>query len=253
MRTCIYCGTAKSYEEFSDEHIWPDALGGDFLPPFWRTDDVCGKCNSVSGIFVDGAFIKSVQGSSERGMDALDYLDSKEATGVLPLSYVGTIQNIAAQDGEMVDFWVCAPGANVLHFRKAGEEGLWDAYVGGDPRSQAKRSRAGRVVMALTSAEPFWVFTALSSVRNHFPKADKFVANLGLPPTAKHFKNFDLSDPQQAADHQYFEEFESLNDKGEHLRTRASEWKLRSSRLHQDSSDGVSDISRPKTYMIGRE
>jgi ribosomal protein L30 len=59
MKTCIYCDREKADGDFSDEHIWPDALGGDFLPPeIWRTNDVCGQCNSLSGVFVDGSFIR---------------------------------------------------------------------------------------------------------------------------------------------------------------------------------------------------
>jgi hypothetical protein len=58
MKTCIYCGEDKGASEFSDEHIWPEALGGDHLPDFWRTDDVCEKCNNLSGLYVDGAFVK---------------------------------------------------------------------------------------------------------------------------------------------------------------------------------------------------
>lgn len=65
MKTCIYCGLDKKNNEFADEHIWPDALGGDFLPTFWRTDDVCGSCNNMSGVFVDGAFIKSFFGAGD--------------------------------------------------------------------------------------------------------------------------------------------------------------------------------------------
>jgi hypothetical protein len=62
MKTCIYCGEEKNPYEFSDEHIWPDALGGDDLPDFWRTDDVCQKCNNLSGLYVDGAFVKGWPG-----------------------------------------------------------------------------------------------------------------------------------------------------------------------------------------------
>jgi hypothetical protein len=217
MKTCIYCGFEKPEEEFSDEHIWPDALGGDFLPPFWRTDDVCAKCNSASGVFVDGAFIKSFFVSGERSLDALDYLDPDKPTGILPLSYLGTIQNIATQEGEVADFWVCAPGANIVHFRKASEEGTWNTYAGGDPRRQSKRSKAGRAVIALTSKEPYWVYTALSSVKHHFAKADKFVTNVQLPPTAKHFRELDPNDPQQAADLRFFKVMEENAARGERL------------------------------------
>lgn len=41
MKSCIYCGEQKSFDQFSDEHIWPNALGGDYLPhDVWRTDIV---------------------------------------------------------------------------------------------------------------------------------------------------------------------------------------------------------------------
>lgn len=221
MKTCIYCGFDKPEDEFSDEHIWPDALGGDFLPPFWRTDDVCEKCNSASGVFVDGAFIKSFFVAGERSLDALDYLMPDNPIGIIPLSYLGTIQNVACrQEGETADFWVCAPGANIVHFRKANEEDTWNTYAGGDPRRQSKRSKAGRVVVALTSAEPYWVCTALSSVKHHFAKADKFVTNLELPPTAKHFRMLDPNDPEQAADLQFFNVIEANRERGEGLHNR---------------------------------
>lgn len=220
MKNCIYCGFDKPENEFSDEHIWPDALGGDFLPPFWRTDHVCGKCNSASGVFVDGAFIKSFFVAGERAIDALEYLDPDKPTGILPLSYLGTIQNIATQEGEVADFLVCAPGANIVHFRKASEEDTWDAYAGGDPRRRSKRSKAGRVLVGFNSAEPYWVCTALSSVKGHFPKAEKFVTNLELPPTAKHFRELDPKDSQQAADLQFFNEIEANSTRGEWLHNR---------------------------------
>lgn len=222
MKHCIYCGFEKPEEEFSDEHIWPDALGGDFLSQFWRTDDVCGKCNSASGVFVDGAFIKSFFVSAERSMDGLDYLDPDKPGGILPLSYLGTIQNIPTREGEVADYWVCAPGANIVHFRKASEEDTWNTYAGGDPRRQSKRSKAGRAVMALTSAEPYWVATALSSVKHHFAKADKFVTNLGLPPDAKHFKELDQNDPLQASDRKFFDELEAASIRGERVHNTVS-------------------------------
>lgn len=218
MKSCIYCGVDKPDDEFSDEHIWPDALGGDFLPIFWRTDDVCGTCNSMSGVFVDGAFIKSFFGTGERSFDALDYLNPDKPTGILPLSYLGVIKDIPTQNGEIADFWVCAPGANIIHLRKAGEETTWNAYVGGDPRRQSKRSKAGRVLVTVTTSEPYWVVTALASVKHHFAKADKFVTNVGLSPTAKHFSELDSADPQQAADRRFLDEFEAKADRGDHVR-----------------------------------
>src|SRR5688500_7383766 len=95
MRTCIYCGEEKEENSFSDEHIWPDALGGDYLPDFWRTNDVCQRCNSLSGVFVDGAFIRSWIGSAERATGALEYLDvSRPGKSILPLDYLGKLQDV---------------------------------------------------------------------------------------------------------------------------------------------------------------
>jgi hypothetical protein len=56
MRRCIYCDRDTD-SDFTDEHIWPDGLGGDYLPKdVWRTNDVCGKTNNLCGLYVDGSF-----------------------------------------------------------------------------------------------------------------------------------------------------------------------------------------------------
>ncbi|SDF01385.1 HNH endonuclease [Paracoccus isoporae] len=214
-RECIYCGHVKEAAAFSHEHIWPDALGGDHLPDFWQTDDVCRSCNSMSGVFVDGAFIKSFPVTEERADDALSYLSPDQPTGALPLHYLGVVQNVRPKDGEVIDFWVTI-GANVLHIRKE-EEDTWNAYAGGDPRRSSKKSKAGRVIVSLTSAEPYWVWTSLRSVLQHFPKAKRFVTNLELPANATKFQELDPSDTQQADDLRIVREFEGLRERGEHI------------------------------------
>ena len=89
-RRCSYCGRTKLIAEFNLEHIWPDALGGDALPPPWLTEKVCARCNELSGRFVDGEFIKSWFISHERSNAAREYLDwSQPERNWLPLSYMG--------------------------------------------------------------------------------------------------------------------------------------------------------------------
>jgi len=112
---------------------------------------------------------------------------------------------------------VCAPGANVLHIRMEEKEDTWNAYAGGDPRRGSKSSKAGRVIVSLTSAEPYWVCTSLRSVLQHFPKAKRFVTNLGLPANATKFRELDPSDAQQADDLRIVREFEGLRERGEHV------------------------------------
>ncbi|TDL79764.1 HNH endonuclease [Palleronia sediminis] len=215
-RECIYCGQTKEATEFSHEHIWPDALGGDHLPDFWHTNDVCRSCNSMSGVFVDGAFIKSFPVTAERANDALSYLSPDQPTGALPLNYLGVVQNVRPPEGEVIDYWVCT-GAKVLHIRMDGKEDMWNAYAGGDPRRSSKKSKAGRVIVSLTSAEPYWVCTSLRSVLQHFPKARRFVTNLKLPENATKFQELDPSDAQQADDLRIVREFEALPKRGERV------------------------------------
>lgn len=74
LTNCPYCGCNKSSDELSHEHFWPTALGGDLIHDVRRSDDVCRVCNNRSGVFVDGAFIKSFAVMSERTTDALAYL-----------------------------------------------------------------------------------------------------------------------------------------------------------------------------------
>lgn len=212
---CIYCGQAKSPDELSLEHIWPDALGGDYLPDFWRTKAVCRRCNSISGVFVDGAFIKNFPITYERSHEALSYLRPDSPTGSLPLTYLGIIQNVRPADGEVIDFWLCTPGANVLHIRNEETEDTWNAYAGGDPKRGSKKSKAGRVIVSFTSAELYWVCTALRSILKHFPRAKRFVTNLELPDNVTKFRRLDPADPQQANDLGIVREFEKFRKRGE--------------------------------------
>ena len=220
-RRCVYCDLEKPASEFSTEHIWPNALGGDFLPEFWKTDDVCRKCNNMSGVFVDGAFIKNFPVVGERAHDALSYLSPDDPTGAVPLNYSGVVRNVQPASGEVIDFWVCT-GANVLHIRMDETEDRWNTYVCGDPRRGSKKSKAGRVIVSLTSSEPYWVCTALRSILHHFPKAKRFVTNLELPADATYFHELDSADPQQAEDLRIVREFEGLRERGENVHSRAA-------------------------------
>ena len=211
-RECIYCGETKPISDFSLEHIWPDALGGDYLTGLWQTNDVCKRCNSISGVFVDGAFIKSFAVSCERSADALDYLEGNQNTGTVTLSYLGILQNIPTSEREVIDYWAM-PGANIMHFRDKGEE-IWESYAGGDPRRSSKRSRAGRVIVSLTSADPFWIVTSLRSVMQHFPKSERFITNLELPSSARNFQELDASNIKHEADLAAVQEFDRLSKAG---------------------------------------
>ncbi len=198
VKLCLYCGVEKSEDEFSDEHIWPDALGGDYLPhDVWRTDNVCQKCNSVSGVFVDGAFIRSWIGKAELSSGSFEYLAGRDKAGPIPLDYVGPLENVPLPEGHTADFWVGPCGANIIHIRRDDADEQWATYAGGDPR--AKKKKAGRAYIALTSENEFWILVSLASFYRHFDRAERFVVNSEIP-TDWPFNAIDKTDPVQAED-----------------------------------------------------
>ena len=215
-----YCGLEKPRDEFSDEHIWPDALGGDHLPDLWRTHDVCIKCNSMSGLRVDGAFIKSWIGAAERATGALEYLSLKHPdASVLPLNYMGPLPDVPTQPGELAEYWIGPCGAIIIYVRPDDTEEDWKSYAGGDPRS--KPAKTGRAYITLTSEQPFWVLVSLASFKAHFKKAQRFIVNMDVPPQWRGvFRRPDTSEPVQAADMAIVNAVRSAGNNGEEIRVR---------------------------------
>ena len=201
MKTCIYCGRDKPEADFSDEHIWSEALGGNHLPSVpWRTDEVCRICNNLSGLYVDGSFIKSWAGTAERAMGTLEYL-GRDTLGnaVLPLNFLGQLPEVPVADGEIAEYWSGPCGANIIHVRPTDKDDNWAAYAGGDPR--VRKLDAGRAYMALTSEHPFWIAVSLNSFKSHFSKAQRFITNAEVPKEWSHLiQEPDLNDAVRARD-----------------------------------------------------
>lgn len=181
MKLCLYCNQEKPAKEFSDEHIWPKALGGDLLSEdIWRTDEVCQRCNNTCGLFVDGEFIRGWFGQAERSSGSLEYLAGKKSVAPIPLDYLGPLKNVPVPDGHVADYWAGPCGANIVHIRPDDGNENWTTYSGGNPI--VKKDNGGRAYMALTSSEEFWVLVSLESFRQHFDRAERFIVNATIPP-----------------------------------------------------------------------
>lgn len=222
MRRCIYCWLYKADQAFSDEHIWPDALGGDFLSSLWRTADVCQTCNSMSGVFVDGAFIKSWMGNAERAAGSREYLSrSLPGRGILPLDYLGRLQDAPISSDQVAELWSGPCGANIIHIRPSDSNDDWATYAGGDPRT--KKPMAGRAYIVLTSEEPFWIVVSLASFKAHFKKAERLVVNMNVPPQwFGSFKNVDRTNKMQLDDMRVVDEVIAAGRAGQFIRARVS-------------------------------
>jgi hypothetical protein len=199
-RTCVYCGIDKPTADFSLEHIFPQAFGGLALDDFWQTQDVCKKCNSNCGVFVDGAFIKSWFGSGERVTAAFEYLQPTYPKNFsIPLQFMTLLSGTDNNSDEVVELWLGPSGEQIHHFRPANKENTWDSYAGGDPKNSKKKSQQGRAYLALTASHEYWLKLAINSFEAHF-KGDKFITTEGVPESWTKAKKPDPTNSTQAAD-----------------------------------------------------
>lgn len=164
---CIYCAGRSGDLRRTEEHIWPQALGGDFGPPLFTTKHVCKRCNDVAGQWVDRAFLRNFFTSSERSKIAREFLDPNKTTAQ-PLVFTGLDVDFPVRDGEVCERWLGPAGESIYHIHEADDD-RWLTLAGGD---FFKRKRdPGRVYFALTGASYYWMATAIASVIRYFPRA----------------------------------------------------------------------------------
>jgi hypothetical protein len=176
--------------------------------------DVCQTCNSLSGVFVDAAFIRSWIGKAELSRNSLEYLAGRAQLE----DFLGPIQDVPVPKGHVADYWVGPCGTNIVHIRPDSGDKQWRAYAGGDPR--AKKSNAGRAYMALASEERFWILVGLESFRQQFDRAERYVVNMEIPADWP-FKNPDKTDPLQEEDMKTVEAVIEAGRAGTLIRVRA--------------------------------
>jgi len=193
---CSYCLRSKPAAEMSDEHIWPEGLGGDPLGWPWRTSKVCGLCNNLAGQWVDAAFIKSWFGSHERHSGVEDYLDpAAPQKAVAPLIYMGVVEHEELKTEEVGEVWLGSAGDTILHVRPK-HEAAWSTYAGGKPSK--KRSESGHAYLAFASPSQFWAHVTLWSFQRHFKFATRTLANSNMPEMPSPLTPIDPNDTEQA-------------------------------------------------------
>ena len=115
MKRCLYCTEEKEESEFSDEHILPQAIGGNLSPtnPF-KSDEICKQCNNLCGLVVDAPFIKSWFTQSGIAEEARRYVSFDE-NSVFPLQYMGPLPDLNEGSG-ICEFWIGPTGDSIYHF-----------------------------------------------------------------------------------------------------------------------------------------
>jgi hypothetical protein len=173
MNLCIYCRESKSVGAFSEEHIIPQFLGGSSTCAAVVTKDVCQKCNSIFGRFVDAAVAKGffMNGNEKTWQACFDY---DELNGnVFPLIYFGKCTELRCAEGEEVEVWLGPDGGTCWDFHESRGEDFY-AFAGGDPLLRRK-DRQSRVYVFQASSVPYWLLSNLKSAPAHFKEEPIFI------------------------------------------------------------------------------
>lgn len=164
---CIYCLGQSGEPKFSLEHIWPRALGGVFMPKLFKTDQVCIRCNSRAGQFVDASFLKSWFIAADNTFAAHRFLDKDNPTAI-PLLYMGIAQDFPCEADEVCERWIGPAGDSISHIHKRDGE-RWDTFAGGD--MIARKRDPGRAYISFASSNQYWVICSIKSFMARFDGA----------------------------------------------------------------------------------
>lgn len=149
---CPYCGYDKNDDKFTDEHVIPQALGGNVQPtnPFLLR--VCSPCNSACGRWIDAPFIRSWLIYNWRAQSSATYYDPA-AEPVVSLVFVGQSEEWHDTD-PVCDFWLGPTGDSIFHFHKPYPPA--PPMVGKPPQFRKQDLDSGSVYVQIVGTNPDW-------------------------------------------------------------------------------------------------
>lgn len=177
MSFCIYCGKEKSSNKFSNEHVIPKALGGNLEPdnPF-LTDEVCNRCNNISGIFIDEPFIKSWFTQNNRAKNSIEYIDLDKDI-IIPLTFMGEFEKLHYKD-KICELWLGPTGDQIFHFHKPYPKSVDVPPIVGIPtHTKRKKIDYGFAFIFVRANNPRWHKTILYSFAKKFKKSKLYLGN----------------------------------------------------------------------------
>lgn len=201
---CAYC--LKEKNDFTLEHIFPDALGGDLCGSNLEIDRVCTRCNNLSGQFIDGNFIRSWLCQNYSFQSALKYIDWGNGSPI-PLMFYGLHDQLST-DEEVCEYWGGPCGEHIYYFHSKDDLNF-ESYTKGDPIK--RRKDKGYAIIFGTEAIPQWLVIGLLSFKQQFRKAKRYSGNYQLNTEGNTF---------------FFDEpTESIKKKIEELKKGTNDWK----------------------------
>ena len=171
---CIYCNQEKKENEFSLEHIFPDALGGTYANELFKTRQVCQKCNSLAGLYIDSLFVKNFFLTKLFFSNYIGYYDFLNKP-YIPFTYIGFYEDITHPQYKFCEVWQWYDKSVVYHFHNNSENDF-KMIPGGDPRKR-KNSHAGEVYLVGLVTNQFWIDLLGISFFKQFKKSRKIFVN----------------------------------------------------------------------------
>lgn len=177
---CLYCDRDKPEKEFSQEHILPQAIGGNLLNNPLSIRNVCNRCNNLSGLFIDGPFIKSWFINNSRADAAKRFCHLTPQT-ILPLTYFGECDELKYHD-KICETWLGPTGDMIYHFHVPYPTDLdVPPLVGIPPTAYKKDIDYGFIFFFVRSNNPEWQPAIINSILSEFDKSIIYFGN-GIAP-----------------------------------------------------------------------
>ncbi len=174
---CLYCNTEKSPDDFCQEHVIPRKLGGNFTPinPF-SINNVCKRCNTIAGMFIDEPFIKSYFNYSSMAQHSWKYINLK-SNPILPCFYIGISPELL-WGNKLCELWLGPTGDTIYHFHEPYPEEPNTTPVVGVPAYTKKYiTDAGFVFIFVRATNPEWHPCIINSVINQFNGSILYLGN----------------------------------------------------------------------------
>jgi hypothetical protein len=177
MEFCVYCGNENHKSKMTREHVIPKAIGGNITPnnPF-ILNNVCERCNTLCGIYVDGPFIRNWLINSKIEENATKHLDLTKDP-ILPLKYIGQLEEDII-NGNVCDYWLGPTGDSIFHFHKPYPSYKESRVSVGPPINVKKQDiDPGFVFVFIVATNPVWHRVILLSIINQFEDSDIYLGN----------------------------------------------------------------------------
>lgn len=182
-QTCLYCNQEKPSEEFSLEHIFPQSLGGAQCSDLFKTREVCQRCNSILGLFVDAPIVKNFFSQNELAESSMHYVDL-DVPKPLPLRYMGVLEDIEDEHENTWELWMGPHGGLIYHRRRKSDQ-RYDTIAGGNPIDI--KNDGGEVYVFGQHKDEYWNYVLLLSVKASFKTAKRISGNINLPREVPYF------------------------------------------------------------------